>query len=61
MEEQEIKEQIERCRRIAEQMVDDEMRHALEDLAVEYEARLSEGGLENFMMPGRDSGGRDAR
>jgi hypothetical protein len=61
MEEQEIKEQIERCRRIAEQMVDDEMRHALEDLAVEYESKLPESGVENFMLKAGDSGGRDAR
>jgi hypothetical protein len=59
--EKRIKEQVERCRRIARQVVDDDLRHALEDLAVEYEARLPEGGLENFMLSGPDSGGRDAR
>jgi hypothetical protein len=59
--EQSIKDQIARCRRIARQVVDDDIRHALEDLAVEYEARLPESGVENFMLSGEDGGGRDAR
>ena len=32
--------QIERCRRIAAYMTDDELRHSLEHLAEEYEAEL---------------------
>jgi hypothetical protein len=35
-----IERQIERCRRLASMMVDDAARHALEQLAEEYEARL---------------------
>ena len=35
-----IERQIERCRRLASMMVDDDARHALEALAVEYEAKL---------------------
>lgn len=33
-------EQIERCRRLAKNLTDDEMRQALQDLAADYEARL---------------------
>ncbi len=36
----ELRTRIARCRRIASHMTDDEVRHALEDLASEYEARL---------------------
>jgi predicted transcriptional regulator len=35
-----IERQIERCRRLASVMVDDDARHALEKLAEEYEAKL---------------------
>jgi hypothetical protein len=35
-----LMEQIERCRRIAQSLTDEEMRHALEALAEDYEARL---------------------
>lgn len=35
-----IERQIERCRRLASMMVDDDARHALEALAAEYEAKL---------------------
>jgi hypothetical protein len=35
-----IERQIERCRRLAELQTDDEVRHSLERLAAEYEARL---------------------
>ncbi|MGN6847919.1 MAG: hypothetical protein ACTHJK_00350 [Sphingomicrobium sp.] len=40
MDRNQIERQVERCRRIASMMVDDEARHALEQLADEYEARL---------------------
>ena len=35
-----IERQIERCRRLAGQMTDDEVRHSLEQMAAEYESRL---------------------
>lgn len=37
----EIERQIERCRRLASMMSDDEIRHSLEQLAREYEAQLA--------------------
>lgn len=40
MNQKELVEQIDRCRRIASTMTDDEVRHSLEQLADEYEARL---------------------
>lgn len=40
MDQEQIERQVERCRRLASMMVDDEARHALEQLADEYEARL---------------------
>lgn len=40
MDYEQIERQIERCRRLASMMVDDEARHALEELAEEYEAKL---------------------
>lgn len=40
MEPDQIERQIDRCRRLAGMMVDDEARHALEQLAEEYETRL---------------------
>lgn len=40
MEQDQLTRQIERCRRLAGMMVDDEARHALEALAEEYEAKL---------------------
>jgi hypothetical protein len=40
MELYEIERQVERCRRLASMTVDDDARHALEQLADEYEARL---------------------
>jgi len=36
----ELQAQIERCRRLARFMLDDELRHSLEDLAAEFEAKL---------------------
>jgi hypothetical protein len=47
---QEIVARIERCRRIAQYMTDDEVRHSLEDLAEEYEAQLP--GHDNVFMLG---------
>lgn len=40
MEQDQIERQIERCRRLASVMTDDEVRQALERLAGEYEAKL---------------------
>jgi hypothetical protein len=48
-----IEEQIERCRRLAAQLTDDEMRKSLEELAECYEAKLKRergGGGEAFML-----------
>ena len=44
---EDIRTQIERCRRIASQMTDDQIRHSLEELAQDYEERLgsSTGGF----------------
>jgi cob(I)alamin adenosyltransferase len=53
MEHDEIERQIERCRRLASMMVDDEARHALEKLAEEYEARLPK--RHPFMLRGGDA------
>jgi hypothetical protein len=46
-------EQIERCRRLARHLTDDEMRQSLEKLAHAYEAKLkrkSGSGGGNFML-----------
>ena len=51
-----IERQIERCRRIASMMVDDNARHALEELAEEYEAKLPRK-RDSFML-GRASPSR---
>jgi len=40
MTDEQMEEQIERCRRIASVMTDDDIRHSLEQLAEEYEAQL---------------------
>ncbi len=48
-----LKRQIERCRRLASVMTDDEVRHSLEHLAEEYEARLPKRG-EGFMLQSKD-------
>ena len=45
-----LTEQIERCRRLARELTDDEMRHALEELAQVYEARLKRSGAGSFML-----------
>jgi len=48
-----IERQIERCRRLASMMVDDDARRALESLAEEYEAKLPQR-RRSFML-GSDS------
>jgi hypothetical protein len=46
-----LERQIERCRRIASWMTDDEVRHSLEELAEKYEAELRRKGKgEGFML-----------
>lgn len=48
-----IAQQAERCRRLARQMMDDDMRRSLEELACEYESALrgdNGGGGEGFML-----------
>ena len=49
--ETDLQAQIARCRRIASLMTDGELRCALEELAVEYEARLEARG-KPFMLRG---------
>ena len=46
--------QIERCRRIAGMMTDDEIRDSLEKLALEYESRILERRGAGFMLQPRD-------
>ncbi len=46
----ELIEQIERCRRLARFLSDDQMRSALEDLAEDYESRLKRHGAEPFLL-----------
>ena len=48
-----IRTQIERCRRLARMMVDDDIRHSLEELAPEYEEQLGEREEEGFMLRDR--------
>ncbi|HET6534824.1 MAG TPA: hypothetical protein VFG41_01470 [Sphingomicrobium sp.] len=48
-EEIDLKEQIQRCRRLASMITDEQLRHSLEKLAQEYEARLKRTG-EGFML-----------
>lgn len=59
-ENQEIRTRIERCRRIAQYMTDDDVRHSLEDLAEEYEAQLPGHG-ESFMLRGDEEDGADSQ
>jgi hypothetical protein len=54
--ETDLQAQIARCRRIASLMIDEGLRCALEDLAVEYEARLAKRG-KPFMLRGNRRGG----
>lgn len=46
-------EQIERCRRLARFLSDEQMRDALQDLAADYEAQLKREGGEGFMLRSR--------
>ena len=41
---------IERCRRLARNLTDDEMKCALEDLAEDYEAQLERRNGGSFML-----------
>ena len=43
-------EKIERCRRLAKFLTDDEMRDALERLASDYESRLNRQSGADFML-----------
>lgn len=43
-------EQIERCRRLARSLTDEQMRHALQELAQDYEAKLKRRNGEGFML-----------
>lgn len=45
-------EQIERCRRLARLLTDEQMRDALQDLAADYEAQLKREGDQGFMLRG---------
>jgi hypothetical protein len=49
-----LEDQIERCRRLASLLTDDQMRHALKELAERYEAQLAlrRRNGENFMLRG---------
>jgi len=44
-----LEQQIERCRRLASTMIDDDVRHSLEQLADEYEAQLPKN-RDSFML-----------
>ena len=48
-EEIDLKEQIQRCRRLAGMITDENLRHSLEKLAKDYEARLKRKD-EGFML-----------
>jgi hypothetical protein len=48
----ELIEQIERCRRLARFLTDEQMRNALEDLAEDYEAQLKRRSGAGFMLRG---------
>jgi hypothetical protein len=43
--------QIERCRRLASVMTDDEVRHSLEDLAQEYQEQLPKPRSSFMLQP----------
>ncbi len=49
-----LMEQIERCRRLARKLTDEQMRRSLEDLAADYEAQLTKRNRTGFML--RDGG-----
>jgi hypothetical protein len=50
MDQDQIERQIERCRRLASWVMDDDVRHSLEQLAEEYEARLPRRRGGDFML-----------
>jgi hypothetical protein len=50
MTDEDIEEQIERCRRLRKFLTDSELREALRDLAKDYEARLKRQEGEGFML-----------
>jgi hypothetical protein len=52
MNQEQLEDQIDRCRRIASIMTDDDVRHSLEQLADEYEAQLPRG-RRSFMLADR--------
>ena len=49
MEQAELEQQIERCRRLASQTTDNDLRHSLERLAQEYETKLHRE-TDSFML-----------
>lgn len=51
----ELQKTIERCRRLVDHLTDEEMRRALEELASEYEARLTKKPG-SFMLASRSDG-----
>ena len=53
MEQEDIERQIERCRRLASMMTDDEVRHSLEQMASEYEEHLAQPSA-GFMLTRRE-------
>ena len=57
---EDLQTQIQRCRRIASMMTDEEVRQALEALAVEYESRLPRRGA-GFMLQPSGGENRDRR
>jgi len=50
-----LKEQIERCERLAQSMTDEEMRRALENLATDYKAQLKRQDRQPFMLHGEEA------
>ena len=50
MNDNEIEQQIERCRRLASMITDTDVRQSLEELAAEYEAQRSDGPSGTFML-----------
>jgi hypothetical protein len=45
-----LMEKIERCRRLAKSLTDEEMRQALKELADDYESQLERRNGEGFML-----------
>lgn len=50
MNDNEIEQQIERCRRLASMITDTDVRQSLEELAAEYEAQRSDRPSSTFML-----------